>query len=283
MIFVSTGGRYRNTAVETALEYQKHGILGIELSGGAYSKSYFSDLKALSEQLIFQVHNYFPPPVSPFVFNLASDDSDISKLSIEHVRSAIRLATALCRPVYSFHAGFRINPKVNELGRNLAQRFLLDRVTALEVFLERVTMLAEEARREGVTLLIENNVINRVNLASFGEDPLLLTQPDEISTFMSKVPANVGLLLDVAHLKVSGKALDFDIVAAHKQLRPWIKAYHLSDNDGSSDSNNAVSEKSWFWGDLVRGLDYYSLEVYQSPTSELVAQRDLVAIKLMEH
>ncbi len=283
MIFISTGGRYRQTAVETALDYYEHGIFGIELSGGSHSETYYSDLMALPTQMRFQVHNYFPPPVSPFVFNLASYDTVISKLSIEHVRSAIRLAIALCRPIYSFHAGFRINPKVNELGRNLTQYPLLDRTTALDVFFERLTLLAEEAQQEGVTLLVENNVINKTNLALFGEDPLLLTHPDEISTFMSKVPSNVGLLLDVAHLKVSGTALGFDFVAAHKQLKPWIKAYHLSDNDGSADSNNSVSEESWFWDDLVRGLDYYSLEVYQTPTSELVVQRDFVATKLAEN
>ena len=283
MIFISTGGRYLQTAVETALDYHRHGILGIELSGGVYSRTYFTDLKSLPKQLILQVHNYFPPPLNPFVFNLASEDIEIASLSIEHVRSAIRLAIALRRPIYSFHAGFRINPKVIELGQHLARRALLDRAKALELFLERLSALADDAKREGVTLLIENNVINRVNLAAFGEDPLLLTEPDEISTFMSKVPSNVGLLLDVAHLKVSGNALGFDVVAAHKHLRPWIKAYHLSDNDGTADSNSALSKESWFWSDLVRGLDYYSLEVYRTSTPELVAQRELVAMKLMEY
>ena len=45
---------------------------------------------------------------------------------------------------------------------------------------------------------------------------------------------------------------------------------------------NAVSEESWFWDDLIRGLDYYSLEVYRTPTLELVVQRDLVAKRLAE-
>jgi len=280
VIFISTGGRYRQSAAETSSYYYQHGILNVELSGGAHSETCLSDLQALSNQLVFQVHNYFPPPAIPFVFNLASDDNDISQLSIDHVRSAIRLAIALRRPVYSFHAGFRINPRVKELGGILASSPLVERHKALNLFGERVTLLAEEARQEGVTLLIENNVINGTNLKSFGEDPLLLTQPDEISTFMGRVPSNVGLLLDVAHLKVSGIALGFDFIAAHKKLQPWIKAYHLSDNDGTRDSNNAVSEDSWFWDGLVQGLDYYSLEVYQTPATELIEQRNLVADKL---
>jgi hypothetical protein len=280
MIFISTGGKYRQTAVETALDYYEHNILGVELSGGVYSETCVSDLLALPDQLRLQVHNYFPPPKDPFVFNLASGDTSISQISVNHVRSAMRLATALRRPVYSFHAGFRINPRVNELGRNLALSPLMERQTALDLFCERVTLLAEEARQEGVSLLIENNVINEANFKLFGEDPLLLTHPEEISTFMGSMPSNVGLLLDVAHLKVSGNALGFDIHTAHKQLQPWIKAYHLSDNDGTRDSNNAVSEDSWFWDDLVQGLNYYSLEVYQTTTKELVNLRDMVAAKL---
>ncbi len=280
MIFVSTGGRPRQTAVEAALDYYQHGILGVELSGGAFSATCFSDLQALPEQLLLQVHNYFPPPKSPFVFNLASNDISIAALSVDHVRAAMRLAIALRRPIYSFHAGFRINPRVSDLGRNLAWSPLTERRMALELFSERVTILAEEAKLEGVTLLIENNVITQASFESFGEDPLLLTHPDEISNFMESVPSNVGFLLDVAHLKVSGNTLGFDCNSAHKKLKPWIRAYHLSDNDGTRDSNTEVSEDSWFWDDLVLGLDYYSLEVYQTPTKELVDQRNLVAAKI---
>lgn len=280
MIFISTGGHYQKTAIETALDYYNHGILAVELSGGAFIKNLIPEIKRLPVELKLQIHNYFPPPASPFVFNLASENPNISKLSFEHVSGAIKLAAAISRPVYSFHAGFRIDPQVNELGRRLVQRPLLGRAKALEIFTDRLICLAEEARREGVTLLVENNVINKRNLSSFGEDPLLLTQPDEISFFMGNMPSNVGLLLDVAHLKVSGSAHGFDYVCAHKQLRPWIKAYHLSDNDGSVDSNHAVYEESWFWDDLVKGLDYYSLEVYGVTTPELVIQRDLASVKL---
>ena len=109
---------------------------------------------------------------------------------------------------------------------------MTDRATALHHFYENMILLANEAKREGVTLLIENNVLSTANKAVFNEDPLLLTHPDEIESFMCEMPENVGLLMDVAHLKVSAKTLGFDPKQAHAKVKRWIQGYHLSDNDG---------------------------------------------------
>ena len=192
----------------------------------------------------------------------------------------MRLAISLGCPRYSFHAGFRINPHVSELGKKLGRHSLQDRKFAYELFGDRVLMLAEEARQEGVTLFIENNVINSANLSFYGEDPLLLTHPDEISCFMKNMPSNVHLLLDVAHLKVSSNALGFDLIDAHETLKEWIKGYHLSDNDGMTDSNGEVSEDSWFWQVLIPNLDYYTLEVYKTPAYKLAEQYEYVSAKV---
>lgn len=272
MIFLSTGGEFQQTAVKTALHYFEHGVNCVELSGGLFSASCESELLAMPAGMHLQVHNYFPPPKLPFVFNLASTDSDITNRSISHVRQAIRYAAILNRPIYSFHAGFRIDPAVTELGAHLSKRNVISRDVALQVFGERVAKLAEEAKIEGVSLLVENNVINKKNFKVYGEDPLLLTHPDEIDWFMKRTPANVGLLIDVAHLKVSAHTLSFDMVDAHEKIKKWAKGYHLSDNDGSADTNDIVSEDSWFWEHVVRGLNYYSLEVYRQPISKLVEQ-----------
>jgi len=280
MIFISTGGIRHESAATSARSFYDHGITAVELSGGAFSPTYEVDLRNLPGDMVLQVHNYFPPPEKPFVFNLASADSEILQRSISHVRSAMRLALALNHPVYSFHAGFRISPKVSDLGQNLGKYSLLDRNEALVQFGEQVVKLAEEAKQEGVLLLIENNVLTKTNLATYNEDPLLLTHPDEISEFMKEMPSNVGFLLDVAHLKVSATALGFDLIEAHEKVKPWIRAYHLSDNDGNFDSNHPVTESSWFWSVLNPQLDYYTLEIYQSSVPQLVEQFDLVTQKI---
>ena len=72
MIFISTGGIRTQTAFKTAQDFLSKGILGIELSGGAFQENQLKDLKELAGSVSFRVHNYFPPPKEPFVFNLAS-------------------------------------------------------------------------------------------------------------------------------------------------------------------------------------------------------------------
>ena len=280
MIFISTGGIRNKTAAETALEYYAHGIKGVELSGGMFSDSCESDLIALPKDLSLRVHNYFPPPQTPFVLNLAATDVEISRKSIAHIRGAIALAARLGCPTYSFHAGYRVNPNVEDLGRQLSRYSLVDRQAALEIFGERVTMLSEEAKRLGVSLLIENNVINMANWSAYEEDPLLLTHPEEINHFMQKMPSNVSLLLDVANLKVSGKTLKFDLISAHEMIKGWIGGYHLSDNDGNLDSNELITSDSWFWDLLIPTLDYYVLEVYRMTTPNLVSQYDFLSQRL---
>ena len=194
MLYVSTGGIKNKTAVETAIDFFEAGISDIELSGGKYSPTYREDLIKLSENISFQIHNYFPPPEKPFVFNLASDDKALRKRSIEHVISSINLALDLDCNFYSFHAGFRINPKVDELGNNIKKTTLCDRKISIDNFGESMLFLSEVARKKGVDLLIENNVLNKRNFEAFGEDPLLLTEPDEIEKFLKMMPNNIGLL-----------------------------------------------------------------------------------------
>jgi sugar phosphate isomerase/epimerase len=280
LIFASTGGIHNKPAAETARDFSQHGISAVELSGGTHSATQEADLVALRKNIVFQVHNYFPPAAQPFVFNLASTDPILSGRSVEHVRSAMRLSVVLGRPVYSFHAGFRIDPRVSDLGQTIRPQAMCDRATALRQFGEKMLLLAEEAHREGVTLLIENNVLSAANMKTFGEDPLLLTHPDEIVSFMKAMPANVGLLLDLAHLKVSARTLNFNPVAAHAQVKRWIQGYHLSDNDGLTDSNQIVTADSWFWKVIEPGLNYYSLEVYKTSSAELARQCEYVKTRL---
>lgn len=282
MIYVSTGGVRDQVAAKTALDFYNHGILNVELSGGAYSENYQADLSNLPDEITLQVHNYFPPAKKPFVFNLASVDPETAELSINHVRKAMDLSLAVGNSTYAFHAGFRIDPKVRDLGQKLSKRTILDRNIALEIFAERVALLADEAKDLGVTLLIENNVLSAANLSVYGEDPLLFTHPDEIADFMSQAPSNVGLLLDVAHLKVSSNSLEFNLIDAHEKLAPWIKAYHLSDNDGTQDSNHPVHEASWFWPYLRKEKLFYTLEIYNTSSADLLLQHNLVNKKLSE-
>src|SRR3990172_5480507 len=207
--YVSTGGFRGRTAAAVSAELLSGGIKFIELSGGDYSATLLSDLQALTPAICFQIHNYFPPPECPFVLNLGSLDSVVGDHSIAHVEQALQWCTVLGADRYSFHAGFLLDPKVDELGRRIPNRNLYDRDECIEVFVNRVSYLAELAKKAGIVLMIENNVLSAKNASEFSANPLLMCEPQECHKIMGFLPENVRLIIDVAHLKVSANSLSF--------------------------------------------------------------------------
>lgn len=280
MIYVSTGGFRNKTASSVAAELLQAGVRSVELSGGAYSESLQSDLKNQSGDINFQVHNYFPPPADPFVLNLGSLDSDIGQRSVAHVEQALAWCSALGADRYSFHAGFLLDPRVDQLGKRIQSRSLFDRKKSIEVFVDRVKRLAEIARQADIRLMIENNVLSANNAAEFSGNPLLMCDPQECAEVMAQIPNHVGLLVDVAHLKVSANSLDFDPSQMFSKCADRITAYHLSDNNGLEDSNQPFDDDAWFWPYLNPDVDYFSVEVYNKTPAQLLQQVQLVEAKL---
>jgi len=276
MIYISTGGFRARTADAVSAELLSAGVKAIELSGGAYSPTLLEDLQALAPAIDFQIHNYFPPPVDPFVLNLGSLDSRVGERSVAHVEQALEWCGALGGDRYSFHAGFLLDPKVDELGRRIPSRSLFDRDESIEVFVSRVSRLAEVAAKVGVTLMIENNVLSARNAEEFSANPLLMCEPQECVQVMASLPENVRQLIDVAHLKVSAASLNFDPSTMFEMCGERIAGFHLSDNDGLEDSNRPFDVGAWFWPHLRADVDYYSVEVYGCSPVELLQQANLV-------
>ena len=268
MIYVSTGGMKNYPAWKSSEILLDHGIKNIELSGGLSDSSNLENLLKLSKNANFQIHNYFPPPKTPFVFNLASLNPSISNLSFNHAKTAINWAAELGSNLYSFHSGFLLDPRVNELGKKIHNKKLFDRQQSLNIFIERVNELAEFSNKKGIKLLIQNNVLSEKNYNEFKCNPLLMTSADECIHVMENTPKNVNLLIDVAHLKVSANSLKFNPANFLNKCHSWIKAYHLSDNNGKSDTNNTITDKSWFWNYLKSDVDF-TIEVYRVSVKDL--------------
>ena len=124
-------------------------------------------------------------------------------------------------------------------------------------------------------ILLENNVISNANLSHFGTNPFLMTDHLEALQIMNSTDDNVGLLVDVAHLKVSSESENF---CKHEYLdstKDFTFAYHFSDNDGKSDTNEVITTDSWFWSDVRKDLNYYTLEVYDQNLEVLTQQIEL--------
>lgn len=277
MIYLSTGGFSEKTFLQVSQLLSNNTIKGLELSAGKYTDTLERDLLAVSKQFNIALHNYFPVPQVPFVFNLASFNIEIVHKSMEHAKKAIKLTSDLNGEFYSFHAGYLLDPQVTELGRKIENKKLNSRDDALKIFIKRVNELAIFAQKCGVTLLIENNVVSRKNFDSFNSNPLLMAEPDETKVIFEQVQHNVKLLVDVAHLKVSAKTLNFDPVKFLSDFEGITAAYHISDNNGLEDSNKPFTKDSWFVKHLKNDLKYYSLEVYVSDISVLEKQYALLS------
>jgi sugar phosphate isomerase/epimerase len=282
----SSGAFSAHNVLEVLAEADRMGIRGVELSSGlAYSQDMLDHVREAhtTGRQRFLVHNYFPPPREAFVLNIAARDADTLTKSREMARTAIRLAFELGAPFYSVHAGFAALLKPEMLGKPEQQAAAftikdIDRAGAYEVMVRTVRDLADFAAPLGLGLLIENNVISPLYLEKMPVNPLLLTDAPEVVRFFVDVKrSNVGLLLDVAHVKVSATALGFRPEAFVDQVGEYVRCLHLSDNDGRVDSNQPFADEAWF---MHRLKDFARcemvVEAYRLSPELMLYQRDLI-------
>ena len=251
--------------LDTIKLFNRKKIYDLELSGGKkINKNDYRKLINLSKEngINLRPHNYFPPPKKRFVINLASKDKKIVSMSLKQIKKSILLTKQVRGKYFSFHAGFRIDPNIKNLGKKLKFYTLLDRSIALKIFKKNLLKIFKYAKKNKIKILVENNVITKKNLNTFNDNPLLLTNPKEIINFFKLLPKEIGLLLDVGHLKVSSKSEKFDLKNAMKKLNKFTKGYHLSDNNSLEDQNKPFAKKVWFYKYLKKNLDYYTIEAY---------------------
>jgi sugar phosphate isomerase/epimerase len=283
MIYLSTGliDKKKNS-FDTCRNFLKNGIYNVELSAGLYLKSQFKRiLKLKSKNNNFLVHNYYPPSKQSFVINLASSNKLILKKSFNLAKRAINFSNRISAKYYSFHAGFLLDPKPNLLGKRLEKIRITNRDQAIHIFVDSIQKLNKYAKEKNVKLLIENNVITKKNLRIFKQNPLLMCDDVEVKKILSKLPNDVGLLLDVGHLNVSSKTLGFDRIKYIKSLKKKIIAAHLSENDGIEDLNSPIKKRSWFWK-YIKNLEYYTLEIKSKNIKTLKNQIEIANKTLYE-
>jgi sugar phosphate isomerase/epimerase len=223
----------------------KEGFVNIELSGGTRLYDGFeNDLLELRNQYSLQylLHNYFPPPSSPFMLNLASLNDDLYYQSLEHCKGAIALCKRLGSEKYGVHAGFLIDFIPEEAGKKISYRKLNNRSQALNRFCDAWRVLTEEAGSD-VSLYIENNVFSKTNATTYGDDnPFFLTSFDGYMEMNDQLDFNI--LLDLAHLKVSSNSLGLNFESQVQSMILLTDYLHVSGNDGMHDQNHGVVDDS---------------------------------------
>ena len=279
-VYISTGGFNDKTADEVIKNFERHGIFNIELSGGIYKEKLIKQLVNYKNRFNLKAHNYFPPPKKPFVINLASFDQKIYKKSRNLILNALKFSKKIDSNFYSFHAGFLCDIQPKDLGNKVKKKKLNSRKKCIEIFIKRVNEIAKIAKKSGINLMIENNVITKRNLKEFGESPFLMADPSECKKILNSLSDNVGLLVDVAHLKVSSKTLNFDPKKMFILCKNRIMGYHISENDGDRDSNSLFDNNAWFWKYIDNNKEYLSIEVYDRDPKNLKKLFELAKKKI---
>jgi sugar phosphate isomerase/epimerase len=220
------------------------GFHNIELSGGTqYYAGFEEDLLKLKKQygLNYIVHNYFPPPVEDFVFNLASLDDGIFEKSIALAEKAVGLCRKLGSEQFGFHAGFLVEFTMADVGKKLALKSLNDLQKATQRFCEGFYRINKRA--QGIELYLENNVLSAGNAKTYeGQMPLMMVDYEGYEGLRKRL--EFKLLLDAAHLKVSCISLNRDYTQQLSRMMAVSDYIHISDNDGLQDQSRCFTEDS---------------------------------------
>ena len=235
--------------------YQRSGLNAIELGGGiTVSDNSLSQITQTEAR--FLIHNYFPPPIDAFVLNLASDNNDILRRSLDMVSNAIDFAAHIGAPFYSVHAGFITDPEFFD-GNSFvfpSPRSPDQADYAINRFTTAMKTVVDHAERRGVGILIENNVCSEQLRGKL----LLQTAEEFLPLFSVLQSSHLGLLLDTGHLNVSARTLGFDRMSFIDKMVPYIKAMHIHDNDGIADTHQPIRPDSWVL-DILRRPEFAAL------------------------
>lgn len=220
--------------------YSKLGIKNVEL-GICKDSTFTKILKKYNFNYI--VHHYFPPPKEPFIVNLASQSKQILRKSMDQMIKSIDFCADFNINFFSFHAGFRVDPNIN-------LKFNFNNISKYEdsfnIFKESVEKLVDYAGRRSVKVAIENNVLSEYNIVDGRNKLLLMCELWEFERLFNEITSkNLGVLLDIGHLKVTANLLKFDAEEFIYKLKDKTFAVHIHENNGRVDEHRCFREGDW--------------------------------------
>lgn len=288
LLYFSTGVFRDNRLEVIEKNCQELKIDQLELSSGVKpNNDCIGIVSHLNKKHRLLIHNYFPPPAVPFVLNLASTNDETLRLSRDHCKNAINLCCLVNSPFYSVHSGFAMDLTPALLGQPkkqalLDKKHLIPRDLAYEIFAESIMLLNDYAKERDVGLLVENNVVTTEHVATGRGETFLMVEAMELTKLIRDVAStNLKILLDVGHLNVSSKALGYSRKQFFLEVRDFIGAYHLSNNNRLMDQNLPVTENSWFWPHMKSPIEIpMILEAYRLSFDDIVDQKVLIENKL---
>ena len=251
MIFISTSCFIQRSSVISVLkEYAKQGIKNIELGAShKYEEGIIEFLKDYRKKYgaEFTLHGYFPPQKDSLIVNFASQNEASREKSIAHVKNMIDLSKELGAKLCGFHAGFLVDTK--QLGQKLDKAKRFDYEKGYGTFLSSVKEVCNYASIKSVKIAFEPNVVSSYNVIDGKNELLLMCEIKEIKRFyhdleMSGIK-NLGMILDLGHLKVTANNLKYDPVEFIETFKNNVLEIHIHDNDGFLDKHLQLKKDSW--------------------------------------
>ena len=241
-VYVSTSClKNPKNVIKVLKEYEKAGIKNVEL--GSVHENF--DLKELKKfDFNFLIHNYFPPPKIPFNFNLASQNRIIQTKSIKLAKKAIDLCYRINSPLYTFHAGFTVDPP--KLGKPFPRENIPVRDKTVKSYVKSVKELVVYAKDRDIKIAMEPNVVQKFNLVNNSNKLCLFAELQEIQILLNSFDKKeLGILLDLGHTAVTSYWLNFDKDEFVKQCKSRVFAVHVSNNNGRQDQHRSLTKNCW--------------------------------------
>lgn len=264
MIYVSTGG-FNNHTVEHSIQLLQN-FQNIEVSGGRYNKEQVRKIIEISSKKNILLHNYAPPPETPFVLNLGSLNPEIEKLSYEHILNAIQLTHQISGKFYAIHAPYAVDPQPAQMGKPLQNLEIADYTEVLQKFCRNYSELRKYATQLNIELLVENNVMTSQNLKNLTKYGLTFCDNFGANELIRHTQGEIGFLIDFAHLEISSRALNFDVTHFLNTCEQYTRGIHLSETCGTKDDNKKIHKNSFLfkYKEFWKNYPYITVEVYGS-------------------
>lgn len=260
--------------------YAAAGLKNVELGA---THSYLEGLEATVLKqfgLDFIVHSYFPPPREKFVVNLASQDDATLERSRKQIQRSIDFCQALGTDYFSFHSGFLVDPDEDFRFRAKGRAAPYER--AFSTFMESLREIDSYAKQRGIRIAVENHGMPEQDLTDGKNMTYMFCEAWEFERLWETLPSrDIGMLLDLGHLKVAAQSLGFDREEFIDRVRRSVLSIHVHDNDGRADEHREVRDDSWCLDVLRRGGFSNARVVLES--RGLAIDRIMVQVRLLQN
>lgn len=219
-----SNSRFTKNVFTVLRVYKKLGIKNVEL-GSAHS--YIKDLSPLfkyKKDFKFTIHSVFPPTKEQFMMNLASN-TIVKTKTIEAAKKAVELARKIDAPIYSLHSGYLC--EIDDMGHSISA-VSMSRETAEDNIVSSLIDICDFASQYNVRVAIENS--------SAEEAHQLFFTAKQYKGLLRKVNRpNLGLLIDLANLRIAGYRRRFDPKEYIKEVAGHIFEMHVAESTRTLD------------------------------------------------